>query len=256
MLKRTSLAILTGLLFLPASLQARFVPRWQGQVSVGGSYWKLSDLNQRIENRRPFFAAAGDSAFPLEGLASVHPSFNLGLRYDLFSKLSILGTLEYRQATASNKMANDSLRVEALTRPRQINLGLSAFWRLGPAGKLFFGGGGGISFARFRDEVRVFDNRADTLNRFLLEKYSSAAIYGEVRAMFNLPLSLLRGQSFFAEVIGRLNPMEAFTGTKNDDGNVANDVEATVASPGSGFLRPVKLDFSGFYLGVGSHFDL
>jgi hypothetical protein len=254
--KRTLFIATIAMSFQTAYTQPRFVPRWQGRVSGGISYWKLSDLNRRIESRRPFFAAAGDSAFPLGGLSSVHPSFNVGLQYDLFSKLSILGTLEYRQATAKNVMTNDSLRVEAVTRPRLINLGLNAFWRLGPEGKWMFGGGGGISFARFRDEVRVFDNRTDTLTRFLLEKYSSRAIYGELRVLYNLSLSFTRGQTFFIEALARLNPIEAFTGTKNDNGNIVNDFEATVSTPGSNILRPVKLDFSGFYLGIGSHFDL
>ncbi len=257
-IKRALIIATAALWFQTASTQSRFIPRWQGRVSGGISYWKLSDLNQRIENRRPFFAATGDSAFLLEGLPSLHPSFNVGLQYDLFSKISLLATLEYRQATRKNEMKNDSFRVEAVTRPRQINIGLNALWQLGPQGNLLIGGGGGFSFARFQDDIRVYDSLPDpdTLNRFLLEKYSSQAIYGELRAMYNVPFSLIRGQNFFVEALGRNNPIEAFTGTRNDNGNISSDFEATVGTPGSSTVRPVKLDFSGFYLGIGSSFEL
>ncbi len=57
------------------------------------------------------------------------------------------------------------------------------------------------------------------------------------------------------EALARLNPIEAFTGTLNDNGNLKNDFEATVTLPG-GATRPVKLGFSGFYVGIGSNFEL
>lgn len=258
MLKRALIIATAALWFHSASAQPRFVPRWQGRISGGVSYWKLSDLNQRIENRRPFFAATGDSAFPLEGLPSVHPSFNVGLQYDLFSKISLLATLEYRQATRKNEMKNDSFRVEAVTRPRLINLGLNALWRLGPAGNLLVGGGGGFSFARFQDDVRTFRHMggSDSLSSFLLEKYSSRAVFGEFRLVYALPFSLVRNQGFFVEALARLNPIEAFTGSKNQNGQAASGAQATFFPPGSTIARPVKLNFSGVYVGVGSAFQL
>jgi hypothetical protein len=136
---------------------------------------------------------------------------------------------------------------------------LDAFWRLGPDEKILVGVGSGFSFARFRDDVKIYERspgRSDSLSRFLLEKYSSLAIYGEVRAIYLLPLSLVTGQNFFVEALGRLNPIEAFTGSRNDGGTTQNDVEATFFPPGSNVAQPVKLDFSGFYIGFGSNFRL
>lgn len=258
MLKRFLLLTIGGFCLFPSNAQARFFPKWFGRVSAGYSYWKLEDLNQRIPNRKPFFDRA-DSNYVFKSLPANHISFNFGLHFDVLPKISLLGTLEYLQATRINEAANDSVRVEATTRPREINLGLDAFWRLGPKENILLGVGSGFSIARFRDDVKVYERRSgqpDTLSRFLLEKYSSLAIYGEVRAVYLLPLSLLNGQNFFVEALGRLNPIEAFTGSRNDGGTTQNDVEAVFFPPGSNTARPVKLDFSGFYLGFGSNFRL
>ncbi len=258
MLKRFFLLTFGGFCLLFSSAQARFFPKWFGRVSAGYSYWKLEDLNQRIPNRKPFFDRA-DSTYVFKNLPSNHISFNLGLQFDVLPKISLLGTLEYLQATRINETANDTVRVHALTRSREINLGLDAFWRLGPNENILLGVGSGFSFARFRDDVKVYGRNTgqpDTLTRFLLEKYSSLAIYGEVRAVYILPLSLLHGQNFFVEALGRLNPIEAFTGSRNDGGTTQNDVEATFFPPGSNTAQPVKLDFSGFYIGLGSNFRL
>ncbi|MGH8004522.1 MAG: hypothetical protein ACRECJ_07350 [Limisphaerales bacterium] len=258
MLKRIFLLSFVGFWFFSSTAEARFFPKWFGRVSTGYSYWKLGDLNQRIPNRKPFFDRA-DSAYVFKSLPSNHISFNLGLQFDVLPKISLLGTLEYLQATRVNEAANDTVRVEALTRPREINLSLDAFWRLGPKENILLGVGSGFSFARFRDDVKLYERRSgqpDTLSRFLLEKYSSLAIYGELRAVYILPLSLINGQNFFVEVLGRLNPIEAFTGSRNDGGTTQNDVEATFFPPGSNTAQPVKLDFSGFYIGFGSNFRL
>ena len=258
MLKRIFILTLACLWLFSTAAQARFFPKWFGRVSTGYSYWKLEDLNLRIPNRKPFFDRA-DSNYVFKNLPSNHISFNLGVQFDLLPKISLLGTLEYLQATRVNEAANDTVRVQALTRPREINLGLGAFWRLGPKENILLGLGSGFSFARFRDDVKVYQRRSgqpDTLSRFLLEKYGSLAIYGEVRAVYILPGSLLNGQNFFVEALGRLNPIEAFTGTKNDGGATLNDVEATFFPPGSDTAQPVKLDFSGFYIGFGSSFRL
>ncbi|MCI0406461.1 MAG: hypothetical protein L0209_10435 [candidate division Zixibacteria bacterium] len=257
MLKRVFLLSFTGLWFF-SSADARFFPKWFGRLSAGYSYWKLEDLNQRIPNRKPFFDRA-DSNYVFKRLPSNHLSFNFGLQFDALPKISLLGTIEYLQATRINEATNDTVRVEALTRPREINLGLDAFWRLGAKENLLLGVGGGFSFARFRDDVKVYRRRAgqpDSLSRFLLEKYRSLAIYGEVRAVYILPFSLLNGQRFFVEASGRLNPIEAFTGSRNDGGTTQQDVEATFFPPGSSTAQPVHLDFSGFYIGVGSNFRL
>ncbi|MCI0331245.1 MAG: hypothetical protein L0196_09965 [candidate division Zixibacteria bacterium] len=258
MLKRVFFLTFSFLWFFPLLVDARVVPNWFFHLSGGYSYWKLDELNQRIPNRRPFFNKAGASNFSFKLLPSGHPSFDLGLRSDLGTKITILATFEYRQATSTNEAVTDSFRVEAVTRPRQINFGLDGFWRLGPRGELMVGGGGGLSFARFRDDVRLFDRRADpdSLAEFLLEKYSSLAIFGELRAVYLLPFGLFSGQQFFVEALGRLNPIEAFIGTTNKDGNVFYDVEATYFPPGSNTARPIKLDFSGYYIGFGSNFRL
>ena len=58
------------------------------------------------------------------------------------------------------------------------------------------------------------------------------------------------------EALGRLNPIEAFTGTKNDNGQIQNNAEAFFSPPNSNIKKPVKLDFSGFYLGFGADFRL
>ncbi len=257
MLRQVFFLFFAGFCFFSAA-EARFFPKWFGRASAGYSYWKLKDLNQRILNRQPFFDQA-EGSYVFKNLPSSHISFNLGLQFDVLPKVSILVTLEYLQATRINEAANDTVRVQALTRPREINLGLDAFWRLGPKENVFLGVGSGFSFARFRDNVKVYERRSgqpDTLSRFLLEKYSSLAIYGEVRAVYILPLSLLNGQNFFVEALGRLNPIEAFTGSRNDGGTTQNDVDATFFPPGSNTAQPVKLDFSGFYVGFGSSFRL
>lgn len=259
MLKRIFLLSLACAGLLIQAAQARFVPRWFSRVSAGYTYWKLGDLNQRILNRRPFFDAAGDSSYVFKSLPSSHIGFNFGLQLDVLPKLSFLGTLEYLQATSTNRTVTDSFRVEALTRPREINLGLDVFWRLGPGGKLLAGVGSGFSLARFRDDVKTYQRRAgqpDTLSSFLLEKYSSLAIYGELRAVYVLPISVAGGQHFFLEVLGRLNPIEAFTGSKDQNGTTVSDADATFFPPGSNTAQPVKLDFSGFYVGLGSSFRL
>jgi len=255
--KRFLLLVCAGLLFTSTS-QARFVPKWFGRISGGYSYWKLEDVNQRIQNRRPFFNKVGESNYFFEGLPSNHPSFNLGVQYDLFTKIMFLATFEYRQATRKNGATNDSFRIEGITRPRQINFGLDGFWRLGPKGELMIGGGSGVSFARFRDDIRIFDRRTepDSLTEFFLEKYSAVAIFGELRAIYFLPFALFSDQRFFLEALGRLNPIEPFVGTTNKDGNVFYDVEATFFPPGVSTSKPVKLDFSGFYLGFGADFRL
>lgn len=258
MLKRVFLLTFWGFSLVLPNAQARFFPKWYGRISAGYSYWKLEDLNQRILNRKPFFDQV-DSNYVFGSLPSNHISFNLGLQFDGLPKISLLGTLEYLQATRINEAANDSIRVQALTRPREINLGLNAFWRLGPQGDVLLGVGSGFSIARFRDEVKVYGRspgQPDTLTRFLLEKYSSLAIYGELRAVYLLPFTLLNGQRFFVEALGRLNPIEAFTGSRNDGGTTQNDVDATFFPPGSNTAQPVKLDFSGFYIGFGSNFRL
>ncbi len=258
MLKRFFLLSFACLGLFSTVAEARFFPKWFGRVSAGYSYWKLEDLNQRIPNRKPFFDRA-DSAYVFKSLPSNHISFNLGLQFDVLPKVSLLGTIEYLQATRLNEATNDTIRVEALTRPREINLGLDAFWRFGSKENILLGVGSGFSFARFRDDVKVYQRspgQPDTLSRFLLEKYSSLAIYGELRAVYVLPYSLLNGQIFFVEALGRLNPIEAFTGSRNDGGTTQNDVEATFFPPGSNTAQPVKLDFSGFYIGFGSNFRL
>jgi hypothetical protein len=257
-LKRFFLLTLGAFVLLSTNAEARFFPKWFGRVSVGYSYWKLEDLNQRIPNRKPFFDRA-DSNYIFEDLPSDHISFNLGLQFDVLPKVTLLGTLEYLRATRVNEAANDTVRVHALTRPQEINLGVDAFWRLGPQEDILLGVGSGFSFARFRDDVKVYGRNSgqpDSLTRFLLEKYSSLAIYGEIRAIYILPFSLLNGQNFFVEALGRLNPIEAFTGSRNDGGTTQNDVEATFFPPGSNTAQPVKLDFSGFYIGLGSNFRL
>jgi hypothetical protein len=258
MLKRFFLLTIGIFYLFSSSAQARFFPKWFGRISAGYSYWKLEDLNQRIPNRKPFFDRA-DSNYVFKDLPSDHISFNLGLQFDVLPKVTLLGTLEYLQATRVNEAANDTVRVHALTRPREINLGLDAFWRLGPQENILLGVGSGFSFARFRDDVKVYGRnpaQPDSLTRFLLEKYSSLAIYGEIRAIYILPFSLLNGQNFFVEALGRLNPIEAFTGNRNDGGTTQNDVEATFFPSGSNTAQPVKLDFSGFYIGLGSNFRL
>lgn len=258
MLKQVFLLIFGGFCLLSSTAHARFFPKWFGRVSAGYSYWKLEDLNQRIPNRKPFFDRA-DSNYVFKSLPSSHISFNLGLQFDVLPKISLLGTLEYLQATRVNEAANDTIRVEALTRPREINLGLDAFWRLGAKGDILLGLGSGFSFARFRDDIKTYrrqPGQPDTLQSFLLEKYSSLAIYGELRVIYILPLSVLDGQTFFVEALGRLNPIEAFTGTVNQNGQTTSDAEAFYFPPGSNTARPVKLDFSGFYIGFGSNFRL
>ncbi|HLG94651.1 MAG TPA: hypothetical protein VI546_07430 [candidate division Zixibacteria bacterium] len=258
MLKRVFLLSFAGLWFFSSAAYARFFPKWFGRVSTGYSYWKLEDLNRRIPNRQPFFDRA-DSNYVFKSLPSNHISFNLGLQLDVLPKISLLGTLEYLQATRVNEAVNDTVRVHALTRPQEINLGLDAFLRLGSKEDILLGIGSGFSFARFRDDVKVYQRspgQPDTLSRFLLEKYGSLAIYGEVRAVYLLPLSLLKGQNFFVEALGRLNPIEAFTGSRNDGGTTQQDVEAIFFPPGSSTAQPVKLDFSGFYIGFGSNFRL
>lgn len=258
MLKRFSLLTVGFFWFFSPVAEARFFPKWFGRISAGYSYWKLEDLNQRIPNRKPFFDRA-ESNYVFKDLPSDHISFNLGLQFDVLPKVTLLGTLEYLQATRVNEAVNDTVRVHALTRPREINLGLDAFWRLGPQENILLGVGSGFSFARFRDDVKVYGRSPglpDSLTRFLLEKYSSLAIYGEIRAIYILPFSLLNGQNFFVEALGRLNPIEAFTGSRNDGGTTQNDVEATFFPPGSNTAQPVKLDFSGFYIGLGSNFRL
>lgn len=258
MLKRIFLFTFAGLWFFSTAAEARFFPKWFGRVSGGYSYWKLEDLNQRILNRRPFFNTAGAPNHSFNQLPSVHPSFNLGLQYDLFSKISLLAAVEYRQATATNGVVTDSFRVEATTRPIEINLGLDALWRFGPKENILVGIGGGLSYARFRDDIKVFDRRTDpdSLSEFFLEKYSSLAIFGEVRAVYLLPFGLFSGQRFFVEALGRLNPIENFVGTTNKDGNAFYDVDATFFPPSSSTAQPVQLDFSGFYIGFGSNFRL
>jgi hypothetical protein len=216
-------------------------------------------LNQRILNHKPFFDAAGDSDFKFKNLPSSHPSFNLGLQFDGLPQISFLGSIEYRQATRVNTTITDSFRVEAKTRPREINFGLDGFWHFGPRGNLMIGGGGGVSYARFTDDVRTYRRRPgspDSLSGFLLEKYSSTAIFGELRVVYVLPFTFFRDQRFFVEALGRLNPIEAFTGTKNQNGQVANSAEATFFPPGSSTAQPMKLDFSGFYFGFGADFRL
>lgn len=258
-LKRNLSIIFGTVLFFCATADARFVPRWHARLSGGYSYWKLNDLNQRILNRKPFFDAAGESSYSFKGLPSGHLSFNLGLQYDILPKISLLGSLEYRPTTRTNEATNDTIRVQAVTRPRQINFGLDGLWRLAPGGNLLIGGGGGISFARFTDDVRTYRRQPgspDSLSGYLSEKYSSTAIFAELRAVYILPFTLFRDQRFFVEALGRLNPIEAFTGTKNQNGQVANSADATFFPPGSSTAVPVKLDFSGFYLGFGADFRL
>ncbi len=259
MLKRIFLLALAGLCFFSTAAEARFIPKWYSRISAGYSYWKLEHLDLRIENRRKFFDNAGESSYVFKSLSSGHISFNLGVQFDLLPKISLLGTLDYLQATRVNEAANDTARVQALTRPREINLGLDAFWRLGAKENILLGAGSGFSFARFRDDVKVYQRRPgqpDTLNSFLLEKYSSLAIYGELRAIYVLPFSVLDGQTFFVEALGRLNPIEAFTGTVNQNGQSTSNAEAFYFPPGSNTAQPVKLDFSGFYIGFGSNFRL
>lgn len=257
--KRVFLLTFAGVWLFSTALEARFIPKWFGRVSAGCSYWKLEDLNQRILNRQPFFDNVGESSYVFKSLPSGHISFNLGVQFDLLPKISLLGTIEYLQATRINEAKNDSFRVEALTRPREINLGLGAFWRLGAKEDILLGVGSGFSFARFRDDVKTYrrqPGQPETLQSFLLEKYSSLAIYGELRAVYVLPLSVLGGQTFFVEALGRLNPIEAFTGTKNQNGTTVNDAEATFFPPGSNTAQSVQLDFSGFFIGFGSNFRL
>lgn len=252
--------LLTGCCFwlFSAAATARFFPKWFGRVSAGYSYWKLEDLNQRILNRRPFFNTAGVPNHSFNQLSSGHPSFNLGIQYNLFSKITLLAAFEYRRATATNGAVSDSFRVEATTRPIEINLGLDALWRLGPKGNILVGIGSGLSYARFRDDIKVFDRRTDpdSLSEYFLEKYSSLAIFGEVRAVYFLPFGLFSEQRFFVEALSRLNPIENFVGTTNKEGNAFYDVDATFFPPGSNTAQPVKLDFSGFYIGFGSNFQL
>jgi len=258
MLKQVFLLTFACLWLFSTAAETRLIPKWFFRISGGYSYWKLDELNQRIQNRRPFFNKAGATNYPFKQLPSSHPAFNLGLACDLGTKVVFLATFEYRQATCMNGILTDSFRVEAIARPRQINFGLDGFWRLGSRGKLLVGGGGGFSFASFRDDIRLLDRRTDpdSLSEFLLEKYSSLAIFGQLRAIYFFPFGLFSGQQFFIEALGRLNPIEAFIGTTNKDGNVFYDVEATFFPPASTTAQPIKLDFSGFYIGFGSNFQL
>jgi len=258
MLKRIFILTLAGLWLFSTTAEARFIPKWYSRISGGYSYWKLEDLNQRILNRRPFFNTAGALNHSFNQLPSGHPSFNLGLQYDLFSKISLLATFEYRRATVTNGTVTDSFRVEAITRPIEINLGLDVLWRLGPKENILVGVGSGLSYVRFRDDIKVFDRRADpdSLSELFLEKYNSLAIFGEVRAIYVLPFELFTGQHFFLETLGRLNPIDYFAGTTNRNGNTFYDVEAIFLPAGSIEPRLVKLDFSGFYIGFGSNFRL
>lgn len=258
MLKRFFLLTFGIFCLFSSCAQARFFPKWFARISAGYSYWKLEDLNQRIENRRPFFNTAGALNHQFSHLPSSHPSFNVGLQYDPLPKISLLASLEYRRTTATNQALTDSFRVEAITRPIEINIGLDALWHLGQHGDVHVGVGSGLSYARFRDDIKVFDHRTDpdSLSDFFLEKYSSLAIFGEARVVYNLPFKLFPGQHFFLEAVCRLNPIDYFTGTTNRNGSAFRDVEARFLPAGSTTSELVRLDFSGFFIGFGSNFRL